>query len=118
MKGRNMNDFWDEQLPGEYRYRVVTPVAFERHTEPSARAVRIIGFDSSGAKCFECHSFVLQEECFDIDEFPILFDVYYERVFSWRLRHGQWIKLKSFSDRLDRCNSHLKTMPIEFTETV
>jgi hypothetical protein len=92
-----MDSLWDKLLPGKYRYRVVTPIAFERHTEPSAHAVKIIGFDSSGAKCFECHSFILQEEYFDIDEFPILSDVYYERVACWRLRHGQWIKLKTFS---------------------
>lgn len=111
-----MDNLWDDRLPGEYRYRVIEPVAFERHAEPSANAVRIVGFDAQGTKCYDCHTFMLQEECFDIDEFPILFDVYYERVISWRLRHGQWIKLKTFSDRLDRCNRHIKTMPIEFTE--
>jgi hypothetical protein len=113
-----MDDLWDKQLPGEYRYRVVSPITFERHAEPSANAVRIIGFDSSGAKCFDCHSFVLTEEGFDADEFPIRFDVYYERVISWRLHHGKWIKLKAFSDRLDRCNRQLTTLPIELTESV
>ena len=113
-----MDDLWDKQLPGEYRYRVIKPVAFERHAEPSAHAVKIIGFDSSGAKCYQSHSFVMKEECFDIDEFPIQFDVYYERVTAWRLRHGQWIKLKIFSNRLDRCNSYMTTLPIELTEKV
>ena len=113
-----MDDLWEEQLPVEYRNRVIRPVVFERHTEPSANAIRIIGFDSRGAKCFDCHSFVLTEEGFDIDEFPIRFDVYYERIAAWRLNHGQWIMIKSFSDRLDRCNKSLTTLPAEFTDTV
>jgi hypothetical protein len=112
-----MNNLWNKQLPGEYRYRVVEPVAFERHAEPSAHAVKIIGFDSSGTKCFVCHSFMLREECFDIDEFPILSDVYYEQVTSWRLQFGKWLKLKIFADQLDRCNSPLKRLPLEFAET-
>ena len=112
-----MDDSWEKQLPGEYRYRVIKPITFERYSEPSANAVRVIGYDLSGAKCFDCHSFVLTEEGFDADEFPIRFDVYYECVMAWRLRHGQWIKLKSYSDQLDRCNRHLTKMPIEFTES-
>jgi len=79
---------WKEQLPDEYRDQVVNPVVFEYHAEPSANAEKIIGFDSAGAKCFECHGFVLTEEGFDADEFPILIDVYYERAFAWRLCHG------------------------------
>src|SRR5271169_1169225 len=113
-----MDDFWEKQLPGEYRNHVVRPIVFEHHTEPSANAVRIIGFDSCGAKCFDCHSFVVTEERFDADEFPIVIDVYYESVIAWRLRHGQWLKIKTFSDRLDRCNKHLTTLPVELTETL
>ena len=113
-----MDDQWIKQLPSEYINHIVRPIAFERHTDSLAKAVRIIGFDSRGTKCFDCHSFVLQEEGFDIDEFPIQFDVYYERVIAWRLRHGQWLKIKSFADRLDRCNRHLTTLPMELTETL
>jgi hypothetical protein len=118
VKGTKMDDLWGKYLPGEFRDRIVPPIVFERHREPSANAVRIIGFDSSGDKCFDCHSFVLTEEGFDADEFPIRFDVYYERVISWRLQHGQWIRLKTFSDQLDRCNRHLTTLPVEFAGTV
>jgi hypothetical protein len=118
MKGREMDELWEKQLPGEYRNHVVRPVAFERHTEPSANAERIIGFDSSGTRCFDCHSFVLTEEGFDADEFPIRFDVYYERVVAWRLNYGQWIRIKSFSDQLDRCNKQFTTLPVELTETI
>jgi hypothetical protein len=111
-----MDELWEEQLPGEYRNRVVRPITFEHHTELSANAVKVIGFDSCGAKCFDCHSFVLTEEGFDADEFPIRFNVYYERVIAWRLCHGQWIRIKSFADRLDQCNKHLTTLPVELTE--
>ncbi|MGA8147549.1 MAG: hypothetical protein WB870_08235 [Gallionellaceae bacterium] len=112
-----MDHLWGKQLPGKYRNFVVRPIAFEYHTEPSANAERIIGFDSRGAKCFDCHSFVLTEEGFDADEFPILTDVYYERVVAWRLRKGHWIRIKSFVDSLDHCNKHLTTLPVELTET-
>lgn len=111
-----MDEFWEKMLPDEYRNRVIRPIAFECHTEPSANAVRIIGFDSRGVKCFDYHSFVLTDEGFDADEFPILIDVYYEHAFAWRLCHGQWIRIKSYSDRLDRCNRQLTTLPVELTE--
>jgi hypothetical protein len=113
-----MDDQWKKMLPREYRNRVISPATFERHTEPSANAERIIGFDSSGTRCFYFHSFLLTEEGFDVDEFPILIDVYYESVIAWRLRQGHWIRIKSFSDRLDRCNKHLTTLPVESTEPI
>jgi hypothetical protein len=110
-----MNDLWEKHLPAEYRSRVVRPIAFEQHTEQSANAVRIVGFDADGVRCFECHSFVLTEDGFDADEFPIRYDVYYERVFAWRLRDGRWIRVKSYADRLDSCNKRLTTLPVEVT---
>jgi hypothetical protein len=113
-----MNELWEEHLPGEYRSRVVTPVAFEQHTEQPANAVRIVGFDAQGSKCFDFHSFVLTDEGFDADEFPIQFDVYYERVFAWRLSDGQWVRVKSYADRLDSCNKRLTTLPVELTATI
>jgi hypothetical protein len=113
-----MYDQWKKLLPREYRKRVIRPATFEYHTEPTANAEKIIGVDSRGTRCFYFHAFPLTEEGFDVDEFPILVDVYYERVIAWRLRQGQWIRIKSFSDRLDQCNKHLTTLPVELTETV
>lgn len=112
-----MTDLWKNQLPGEYLNHVVRPAVFEQHTEPSANAVKVIGLDARGTRCFTCHSFILTEEGFDADEFPIRFDVYYERVIAWRLLHGQWLRIKSFADRLDRCTTPLTTLPAELTET-
>lgn len=113
---KKMDELWENQLPDEYRNRVVKPVAFERHLEPSANVVRIIGRDSCGEKCFDFHSFVLVDEGFDADEFPIRIEVYYERVSAWRMHHGQWVRIKNYSDKMDRCNRRLITLPAELTK--
>ncbi len=106
---------WNALLPRKYHNSVVPPIAFEHHAEPSLRADKIIGFDDSGKRCFYYQSFLLAEEGFDIDEFPILIEAYYERVIAWRHRKGHWIKLKSYSDRLDLCNKKLTTLPVEIS---
>ncbi len=113
-----MDELWEKQLPREYLDHVIHPVGFEYHTEPTANAERVIGFDSQGDRCFYFHSFVLAEECFDIDELPIQIDIYYERVIAWRLRQGRWIKIKSFADKLDRCERQVTTLPVELVEAV
>jgi hypothetical protein len=114
-----MDDLWKRQLPVEYINQVIRPIDFDHHSEPSANAEKIIGFDSRGDKCFYIHSFLLTELAFDADEFPVLVDIYYEHVIAWRLRQGQWIKIKSFADQLDRCNrNYLKTLPVELAETI
>lgn len=110
-----MDDLWDEMIPAEYRDRVVRPITFEHHTEPSVSANKIIGFDVCGKRCFHFHSFLITDEGFDIDEFPILIDVYYERVIAWRLLEGKWINIKSYSDRMDQCQRYLTTLPLEIT---
>jgi len=104
-------------IPREYRNRVVKPVTLEHHAEPSANADKVFGYDARGNRCFYYHSFLLRDEGFDIDEFPIQIDVYYECVVAWRLRRGNWIRIKSYADRLDGCNKHLTTLPIEVRET-
>ena len=85
-----MCELWKEMLPNEFRGCVVRPTAFEYHTEPSVSANKIIGFDKDGNRCFYFQSFILTEEGFDIDEFPINIEVYYERVVAWRLNQGRW----------------------------
>lgn len=108
---------WEALLPHEFSSLVVRPVAFEHHAEPSANAEKIIGLDRHGDRCFYCHSFMVTEEGFDVDEFPILIDVYYERVVAWKLRDGAWVRIKTVSDRLDRCTGRLKTLPAEIVVT-
>jgi hypothetical protein len=108
-------DFWEKLLPDEYRNSVIPPIFFESHMDPTANAVKYIGFDSHARRCFYLQSFVMTEEGFDVDEFPILIDVYYERVVAWKLNQGGWIKVKSFTDQLDRCNKHVTTLPVEMT---
>lgn len=110
-----MNEPWNILLPTQYHDCVIPPIAFEHHDEPSLAADKIIGFDGSGQRCFYFHAFTLTEEVFDIDEFPLRVDVYFERVIAWRLREGPWVKLKSYSNRLDLCNQKLTTLPVEMS---
>lgn len=109
-----MQKLWEQLLPLEYRTQVVTPVRFEHHCDPMANAKKIIGFDEMGERCFVCHAFTLTDEGFDADEFPLLIDVYYERVSAWRLQYGVWVRSKSYCDRLDHCPPKLTTLPLEF----
>jgi len=112
-----MIEHWKNQLPSEYLHCVISPTAFEHHTEPSVSADKIIGYDASGNRCFYFHSFLLTEDGFDIDEFPISIDVYYECVVAWRISEGKWVSIKSYSDQLDRCNKRLTTLPAEVTDS-
>lgn len=107
-----MNSFI-ELLPAEFRPNIINPISFEEHHEPSLLADKVIGYDENGNKCFYYHTFTLTEECFDIDEFPLLVKVYYERVVAWRHTNGQWLKLKSFLERPEDCNKKLSTLPLE-----
>jgi hypothetical protein len=111
-----MNEPWNILLPSQYRNRVIPPLTFEHHAEPVLRADKIIGFDDGGKRCFYYHSFLLTEEGFDIDEFPILIEAYYEVVIAWRHQKGHWIKVKSYSNKLDRCNKSLTTLPVELSD--
>jgi hypothetical protein len=113
-----MLDSWKNQLPSEYSNQVIRPVAFERNTEPSVNADKIIGFDAQGKPCFYYHTYTLTEEGFDIDEFPILINVYFEQVAAWRILDGQWVKMKSYSDKMDSCKQHLVTLPVELTDSM
>lgn len=111
-----MNEPWNTLLPSQYRNRVIPPQTFEHHAEPALRADKIIGFDDGGKRCFYYHSFWLTEEGFDIDEFPILIEAYYEVIIAWRHQKGHWIKVKSYSNKLDRCNKSLTTLPVELSD--
>ena len=113
-----MIERWKEFLPQEYSSLVIKPIAFERNTEPSVNADKVVGFDVLGKACFYYHTYTLTEEGFDIDEFPILIDVYYERVVAWRIPDGKWATVKSYSDKMDSCKQHLVTLPVELTDSM
>lgn len=108
-----MMALWTRAIPEGYGQSAIPPVAFQRYVEPSVSAEKIIGLDCHGQHCFYMHTFTMTEERFDVDEFPILVDVYYERVVAWRQSSGQWMQVKSYSDQLDSCNQHLKVLPME-----
>jgi hypothetical protein len=109
----NMMDMWTSVIPENHHQLAIRPLSFKRYVEPSLNAEKVIGLDSNGHHCFYLHTFTMSEERFDVDEFPILVDVYYECVVAWRQTSGQWMKVKSYSDTLDSCNHHLKVMPME-----
>ena len=111
-------ELWKKLLPDGFHNHVLVPATFEYHCDPSANADKITGFDAAGERCFSCHSFVLTEQGFDADEFPVLVDIYYECVAAWRLQHGAWIRSKRFCDRLDSCNRQMTTLPLELTASV
>lgn len=113
-----MIERWKAFLPQQYSDLAIKPIAFERNTEPSVNADKIVGFDAQGKGCFYYHSYRLTEEGFDIDEFPILINVYYERVVAWRIPDGQWLRAKSYSDKMDSCKQHLVTLPVELTDSM
>ncbi|CAG0951171.1 hypothetical protein MTYP_00199 [Methylophilaceae bacterium] len=112
-----MTESWDHLLPSEYCNRVVQSNAYRQYTDDYANAEKIIGFDDNGERCFYYHAFTITEEGFDIDEFPILIDAYYECVVAWRLREGKWVRVKTVSNRLDRCHSRYTTLPAELVDT-
>lgn len=113
-----MIEAWKAFLPQEYSDLAIKPITFEHNTESSVNADKIIGFDAQGKGCFYYHTFTLTEEGFDVDEFPILIDVYYERVIAWRIREGQWLRVKSYSDKLNSCKQQLITLPVELTDSM
>ncbi len=113
-----MSEPWMKLLPDKYRDSIIKPVAFEHHHEPSVQADKIIGYDVIGARCFYLHSFVLSEEGFDAEEFPIEKMVYFEQVVAWKAKHGRWIKLKRYSDKLEGCNKKVITLPPEIIDNM
>lgn len=102
---------WLQALPAEYHTQVIVPAQIDYFHDRPANAEKWRGYDATGAACYYQHSFLLQEEGFDCDEFPLLIDVYYECVHAWRLQQGGWLKVTTVSDRLDLCHHRFKTQP-------
>ena len=98
-----MSTNWSDQLPDQYRNAVVSPVEYESRSDVPAQSRKVWGFDLRGSRCFYQHEFTLSEDRFDADEFPISVDVFWERVTAWRLKSGEWVRLRKWSDTLDRC---------------
>ena len=111
-----MDKYCEDELPEEYRGKVVLPVRIERHIDASAHASKAHGFDQDGRRCYYQHAFTLVEERFDAEELPLEVDVYQERVLAWRLKDGKWLKLKAWADQLEHCRKRVFTEPPEITE--
>lgn len=111
-----MDKYCVDELPEEYRGKVVLPVRIERHSDASAHASKAHGFDQDGRRCYYQHAFTLVEERFDAEELPLEVDVYQERVLAWRLKDGKWLKLKTWADQLEHCRKRVFAEPPEITE--
>ena len=106
---------WDDYLPAECKGRVAMPVRYEKHEDPGAHASKLIGFDPLGRRCYYAHQFMMTEQGFDADEFPIEITVYRERVVAWRLGIDRWLRLKVYADQPERCAAKTIRLPPEIT---
>jgi hypothetical protein len=109
-----MSKSWDEVLPAELREEVVEPVSYTRFDDEASQANKVWGIDQTGKKCYYEHEFTVSEDRFDADEFPIVIDVFWERVTAWRLRDGVWAKVRKWTEQMDRCPRRYVTDPVEF----
>lgn len=107
---------WHAHLPEEYLHRVNIPVHFEMHEETSVSAKKIHGFDRKGMRCFYFHEFLLSEERFDEDELFFELGVYHEMTVAWKMKSGNWLRLKAYADNLDDCNKRCSILPVEIVE--
>ncbi|WP_045223266.1 hypothetical protein [Methyloterricola oryzae] len=108
-----MRSDWAEQPPDQYRSEVTYPLEYESHHDAVSQSRKTWGYDLRGERCFYQHEFTLSEERFDVDEFPIRVDVFWERVTAWRMKNGQWLRLRRWSDSLDSCPKRYVTDPAE-----
>jgi hypothetical protein len=108
-----MSEPWNEPFPDDYRDSITRPVHYEDQSDSFARSRKVWGYDATGMRCFYQHEFTCSEERFDVDEFPIQVDVFWERVTAWRLHGGQWLKLRKWTDRMDHCSRNVVTEPFE-----
>lgn len=104
---------WDDHLPDHYRNQVISPVEYESRQDTASQSRKTWGFDLRGGRCFYQHEFTLSEERFDADEFPIRVDVFWERVTAWRLKSGEWVRSRRWSDSLDHCPKRVVSDPAE-----
>ncbi len=108
-----MSSDWADHLPDLYKSEVISPVEYESRQDMGSQSRKTWGFDLRGARCFYQHEFTLSEDRFDADEFPIRVDVFWERVTAWRMKNGQWVRLRRWSDSLDHCPKRYVTDPAE-----
>lgn len=52
---------------------------------------------------------------FDADEIPISVDVFWD---AWRMKNGQWLRLRRWSDAPDKCPKRYVTDPAEIVSVV
>lgn len=100
-------EMWLDDLPPSFNRLVVPPLRFETHVDHDAHALKVVGLDARGSRCYIRHTHTMTEDRFDIDEFPLEVAVLRERHMAWRLASGRWLHLSERMDRLDSCRPRL-----------
>lgn len=91
------------------------PVRIETHSDPGAHARKDLGFDEQGLRCYYRHEFVVFEERFDADEWPVRVAIYHEELEAWRLDDGRWLSRRSHCDNPDACSPKYVQVPLAFS---
>ena len=78
-------EMWLDDLPPSFNRLVVPPLRFETHVDHDAHALKVVGLDARGSRCYIRHTHTMTEDRFDIDEFPLEVAVLRERHMAWRL---------------------------------
>lgn len=97
-------DAWMDELPLRWSAEVVAPLRWEAHADADAHALKRVGRDASGRRCYVQHVHTEVQQRFDIDEFPLEVAVRGERRIAWRLASGLWLLRVDRVERLDSCH--------------
>jgi hypothetical protein len=103
---------WNGQLPVGFEEEVVMPWTFRRYEDEEALAIKLIGLDTEGRRCWIRHDHTAVDERFDIDELPVDVPVGYERRIAWRLRSGRWLLQVDRIERLESCTPRVDNRPV------
>ncbi len=104
-------DAWIREVPAGYERDIVPPWSFRRYEDEEALAVKLIGVDAEGRRCWIRHDHTAVVERFDIDELPVDVLVGHERRTAWRLRSGRWLLQVDRIERLESCTPRVDNQP-------
>ncbi|WP_298233962.1 hypothetical protein [uncultured Azohydromonas sp.] len=105
-------DAWHRTVPSCFEGLVVWPRAFRQHEDEEALAIKLVGVDSEGRRCWIRHDHTAVAEGFDIDEQPIDVLLGHERRTAWRLRSGYWLLQVDRIERLESCAPRVVNQPV------
>ncbi|MDA8328517.1 MAG: hypothetical protein M0Z83_06055 [Betaproteobacteria bacterium] len=77
-----------EDVAGE---TLIVATRFEHFEEPSARAEKMLGYDSQGRCCYSHHEYALTRYLLDDNDIFYEEVSFYEMQTAWLLESGQWL---------------------------